>query len=186
MEPHREEQGFVVPHLSDEVEVQWELDEPTDYEPQLDSGHVCAYCADELELLDEIYLLEIAHVAADQGALHFFTVQGANGDYQFMPHMFHLQCWEELVEDLKDLIEDEPPLPIAEVPIHQCAWCKSPMPNWATVALLHFGELRRSDRTPNGEREHFFCQVGESDKVICTHCIERVNEDLLEMWEGHE
>lgn len=163
----------------------YSLDEDEDDDlDALEPDNVCASCGDEIELADEVLLLEVVHIHANEAnQLEFFIVQDEAGDYKFTPHFFCVECWREVASDLNDLLSDVPPQNAAKKPVHKCPHCGSTIDDWTTVATLRVGELHRANQQPEGEAEPIFYDT-KPGGVVCSGCLQLINDELIEMWEA--
>jgi hypothetical protein len=147
------------------------------------TGHICHGCDEELCLTDEVALLQVVYPFCPNGHVETCAVDNGAGSFRFAPRFMHLECWEELEEDLTEKLEDVPPM-LDHYGICDCSVCASDIRAWESSGLLTFGELRQSRRRPNGEPTIHFdeCGLGEP-KILCVGCIMALEEEVLQMWE---
>jgi len=155
-----------------------------DVDVSLDSGHVCALCSKEIDILEEVACLEVVYPSIQSGMLEYLVVPDEVGDYAFDPYFFCLNCWEEEMENLLCTARElEPPVEDARG-IVECAGCTSDILPWETSGVIHLGDFRRPERDPDGDSKPTFVPYDMVPKPFCVSCLAVTNGDILEMWEG--
>lgn len=145
------------------------------------TSHDCACCQEYLTYTDEIYLLEVVEAAHHDGGIYVEPIVSETGDYAFDPLLLHIECWEEVKEQIRISREDEPPVECANG-IFFCTSCESTIGAAEPFVSTTFGEIRISQRRPNGGSAEKVDKMGPSDPV-CMACMVRVIEDFLDNWE---
>lgn len=150
----------------------------------LETEHVCAYCDKGIELLDEILLLQVVYPTANGGGGdEFLIIENNQGDFAYTPYYFHMHCWEEIAADVDAHNAEEEVDPMFNGRGHwECDSCTSNILPWETSGLLDEGELRRSQRQPNGKPTIHFHRTTEQRRLYCAVCLLYINESLIEMW----
>lgn len=146
------------------------------------SGHICTCCGDKLAYTDEVFLLEVVEAAQDHGQILCEPITTDEGDYEFEPLMVHLECWEEAIEQIRELREDEPPVESMDG-ILVCAQCQSSIVSFEPFVSATFGEIHVSQRKPNGEYADKMEKLAPMCPT-CMPCMVRVIEDYFDDWEG--
>lgn len=146
---------------AEEDEEEEELTEPT--------GCYCVQCTNELEMVEEVFLLRLVHSHLVQRELQHSDVLAADGNYKYMPAFFCFDCYEELVEEVRGQQEDSPPIP-DPAGIILCDICESDVLPGELVGLAQFGEIHWSDRAPNGRHTPVFVDMND-EKHICIGCL---------------
>jgi hypothetical protein len=151
----------------------------------LGSGHVCAHCSQELEVLEEALLLQVAYPAKPNGSMEYYIAEDEQGEFFYEPYFFHLSCWEEEVENsLYALRDDEPPV-LDERGIVECDGCTSHILPWELSGVLTLGEFQRATRAPDGSAGISFVPFDTvKERPYCISCLTLINEEVLEMWEN--
>lgn len=155
-----------------------------DVEKAIQTEHICHGCDEAICLTDEVVLLQVVYPYLPNGHVETCVVDDGNGNFRFPPRFMHLDCWEELEEELMEHLEDVPPM-LDPYGICDCSFCGSDIRAWETSGLLTFGELRRSRKCPDGPHSgiHFEeCGVGEP-KIMCVGCVMALEEEVAQMWE---
>lgn len=164
MESHLEESPDDVVEEDDDDE---ELFEPT--------GCFCAQCENELEMVEEVFLLRLVQSQVIQGALHHNDILAPDNNYKYAPAFFCFDCWEELVEEIRGHQDDSPPV-VDQAGIILCDICESDVLPGELVGLAQFGEIHWSDRAPNGLHSPVFVDMND-EKHICVGCLQLMQEE---------
>lgn len=147
------------------------------------SDHICSSCGEALHLTDELFLLQVVYPGyTEQGTLDNFIVQEVGGYYLYDPQFFHVDCWEDLLTEYRDIYEEDE----EQRDLHgvaKCTLCSSDIRAYEISGMLSFGELRRSRRFPDGQSTIYFDPCGKAPELICLLCLWRFNTSTLEMWE---
>lgn len=156
---------------------------PLDPQETLRTACICAVCGedDPLTFTEEVFHLQVTQLQMFNGEPVFHPViNEETGDFQFDPYFFHFGCWEDIEENLKEELEDVPPIqdPLS---VFKCKICGSGIREWEYAGQLTYGELHASRRSPDGEKTERF-QVGGRSDILCIHCLATANNEELEMW----
>ena len=157
-----------------------------DVTPQVDSGHLCGQCGQMITLMEEVVLLEVVYInKTDQ--VEFYAAEDDHGNYAYEPYFFHHSCWEDDVENvLCEYMDQEELSPVLDGRgIAECDTCTSDILPWETSGVLQLGEFQLSDKNPDGTHRVKFVQYdSQRNRPICIACLNTINEEILEMWEG--
>jgi hypothetical protein len=145
------------------------------------SSHSCAACQEHLIYTDEVFLLEVSEAVQVDGQIVFSPQLSTEGDYLFEPLLLHLECWEEIVEQIREMREDDPPVE-CENGILFCRECESTIGPQEPFINATFGEIQVSNRCPNGVVGDRFTPMAKPMHV-CMACMVFVIEDYLDNWE---
>lgn len=137
----------------------------------------CQECTEHLHLTQEIFEVRVVQAQLVDGSLQYHDVLDDSGDYAHTPRHFCFDCWENLEEDIASRCEDMPPIQDA-FGLIECDLCKSDIREWEVLALVRFGEIHFSKRSPNGTT-YTFENMGK-DKHICLACVYNDEERLWE------
>lgn len=148
---------------------------------QFYAGRACDLCGEEFYFTDEVFLLEVAEAAEENGVFFHDHMTNEEGEYLYVPYVMHLVCWEEVLEEVDEIIADQPVVETDEF-IEKCSRCRSGIGNFDPFIASTFGELRMSPRQPNGEPTAMFTKLSTMTPV-CIPCITHVIEDYFEEWE---
>lgn len=161
---------------SDEEEVD-EQDEKFWYK----SERECDGCSETLTYTDEIFVLEVVEAAVENSTLFLDVLHDEEGGDLFPPYLMHLECWEEALEVIKEVVEDQPPMECEEA-ILKCTQCESMIGQFEPFISAQFGEIHVSSRSPSGRNTGTVQRLGTRSPV-CLLCIRHVIEDHFEEWE---
>jgi len=144
------------------------------------SEHSCDKCGDSIQYTDEIYMLQVVQPYIQNGELLFGPVQADDGDFLYEPCFLEFSCWEELEEEMRDELENQPPI-LDDYSILDCAICDSGIRQWEFSGLAVFGEMHCSRRTPEGAPTSTFSAQDPSPTVFCISCLKKI-DDKIELW----
>lgn len=148
-----------------------------------DSGHACRRCNEKIMLTEEVYLLWVmaAHM---NGEFQVLPVESDEGDFLYPPQFFCFNCWEENCDDLIN-VEDKIQSVHNERGIFECVVCESDILIEEYFGQLLLGEIRCSQKMPNGEATNYFhwLENGREPLCICISCLKLLNDEVIEMWE---
>lgn len=147
-----------------------------------ESEHACAFCSEDIHSVEELQMLQVVYPNLPNGKVEYYDIESDSGGYQYQPRFFHLQCWEEVEEQLNEILEEYDPF-ADETGICECCICGAGILAWETTGLLSFGELRRAQRMPNGESTFYFDECNVDPRVICIACLWTINHELVKLWD---
>jgi hypothetical protein len=162
-------------------------EELTELEGLPPAGIACADCEDDIYYEEECILLQVVQPQMVGGIVHFWPVMDETGvvsDFQFEPYHFCFHCWEDLLEKVKEEMQDVPPLE-DELSVIECSCCGSGIREWERVGTWTIGEFLHSRRAPL----HQWPQPGprfntvNKPEVLCTYCLVLMDECVISMWE---
>lgn len=168
-----------IPRLIDLEEDEEEADSTP---PWMRTEEPCASCGESIGFTDEVYLIQIEYAQQSPNGPELHIMQCNDGDYLFEPYFLHIECWEDILSELKDKVNDVPPS-IHPEGVLECCMCGSSILLNEYLGTATIGEIHLSDRRPNDQSSTKFKPNGHPD-VYCLHCIALINEEELEMWEG--
>lgn len=146
----------------------------------------CDSCGTRFVEDDEIFQSTIRYsIVLDDTitTLEQHHVQDDEGELRFDPILLHIECWETVVEGLKEALEDMPPIEDPEQ-VLTCTFCESSVREWEYYARVHIGELQPSPRAPEGEPVWRFIQFSKNNgSIMCLSCMSRVHDEVLEIWD---
>jgi len=157
--------------------------DPDELEELLQTPHICASCEEQLFTTDELVLIQAVYPNVVDGEVQFYQLDDGFGHFEYEPMFLHLDCWEELAEELYELMEDAPPM-LDVLSLFECTVCKSGIRPWETSCLVTPGELRHSPRSPTGNPMFYFDPCLGDATLLCASCTVRLNEEVFEMWEN--
>jgi hypothetical protein len=158
------------------------LDEDDDPEKWALTDEICASCGERLLFTDEIYLIQIVQTQVVEGRVEIYPVQDEEGDFAYTPHFIHLECWEDVDESTREKVRDEPPIPCEGAAV-ECSICASGILPWEYLGVIALGELRVSDRHPNGKSAIRFVANGHPE-ALCIACLTHILIEEIELWDG--
>lgn len=151
------------------------------------TGIECARSGDEICLTEEVYILQVVTLHQDQtGQIHFKAVENPDdNDYLYEPRFFDWIKWENTVDDVKALKEDErvPILNDSVYGIYKCDYCCSHIVEGDFTGMAAHGEIRNSKRTPNKEGTHVWAQLDTKPQFFCISCLKLINDEVTTLWD---
>lgn len=148
------------------------------------SGQFCTHpCQESIKFDDEVFLLSLAYPQIIGEHFLFSDALYDDGDYLYEPCFFCVNCWEHLEEEIRTQTKDTPPVE-DDYAILECSTCGSGIRANEILGTIQFGELTASRRTPNGERAAMYVAQGQK-KVICIHCLNVLNNDIVDVLWTH-
>lgn len=143
----------------------------------------CHDCEENLCFNDELILIQIVQAQNVGDAIECYIVLDDEGDFQVEPVFLHFECWDDIVEEFHNLIADDRPLP-SDAPILDilhCQFCKVGIRAWEEFARVTLGELVVSERR---QVTTFKETDSGSPEPACLNCINRINEDCVQIWKS--
>lgn len=146
--------------------------------------HACGACGEQLEPTQPLYLVELVRPFIQETLLTPPTVTlvpllTEDGTYLYFPYFFHEKCWEETLDSLREMYEDNPPQLIEGVrPVAECLGCSSHILSGEVTLILYYGLFGLSDRAPSGEWALEYVTKAPP-QYICTVCVNDVNTQIL-------
>lgn len=118
-----------------------------------------------------------------RGRVEFYAVLSEEGDFQYEPLFLHFECWEELCEEYHELIADEPKIrsrtPATD--LCKCSFCGTGMGPFQEFARIVLGEIGVSERR---QQTTFVETEGGSPEPVCLECMDRINDQCIELWKS--
>lgn len=145
------------------------------------SSHMCPCCQEYITYTDEVFLVEISEAARDGNQIVSQALIGEDGDFVFEPYVLHFMCWEELLEQMREITQDQPPVE-AEDGILTCHCCGSTIGNFEPFMRSYVAEVHVAKRAPNGENTDTIATFNTM-YPICLPCVVHVFEDNFPDWE---
>lgn len=143
----------------------------------------CTSCGKAFCESEEIFQVTLRFVVRTETGLTQCHVLGEDGDCAYEPTFFHVGCWEEVVEGLREAVADTPSVEDEEAAL-LCTFCESGVREWEHFGRAYIGELRRSPRCPDGQKAYRFVRIDSSaGSLICLPCMQRVHDEVLEIWD---
>lgn len=147
------------------------------------SGKECADCEDHILFSDEVFLITVVRPSVSLDGLSYNIVESDDNDFLYEPRFFDVECWENQLEDLREHMENRPPI-LELRAILDCSICASGIKENELIGLVTFGEIQHSERCPDGEATSKFVPMDPDPTIICTACLWYMNENVIRLWEG--
>lgn len=153
----------------------------------------CASCEEHICFDEEMIAIVIVQaqyvVQPDEetgrprGSIEFYPVLDDDGDFAHEPVLLDFGCWEDTCEEFHELIADEPKLrsrsPATD--ICKCSFCHTGIGPFQEFGRVMLGELVVSER----KKETTFKETeGGSPEPVCLDCLERINDQCIELWKS--
>lgn len=151
----------------------------------LDSGHVCALCNEQIDMMDEVLCLEVVLPSSQNLVAQYFILENDQGEYAYEPYFFHAHCWKDDVEEqLNEAVDDQEPI-MDPNGVVECDGCTSDILEWETCGILTPGDFRYLEQSQDDEYSPRFVPYPNTrSTALCISCLARINEEMLEMWEN--
>lgn len=156
----------------------------------LGTDHECAACSDKIEVDSEIVCITVVAfepVTLETGevSIRATPVSADDGDFLYEPRFLEYECWEDVVDELYNLLNDNPPI-IEDGAVASCRICESSiLPNEVT-GLATKGEIQWSPRTPEYIATHTFDAQDPRPDAICISCLKKLSAEYLNLWDSVE
>lgn len=149
----------------------------------VESGHTCSACNENIHLTEEIYMLKVV-VPSITDKIQYSDIVAEDGDFLYEPLFFCYNCWEELIETIKEWVEDSPPVDDAHS-IFNCSICNSGIRQGEVMSVSAFGEMHITRRSPDGITGTRTFEICDDDPTkVCIHCLRMIDEDSVDLWNG--
>lgn len=150
----------------------------------------CSYCDEHIHFVEEVVHFRIArplHTGSEVVFLDFVVEEEGPDfeDYVYPPHWLEFTCWEDLVSELNEMVEDSPPTRHEES-VRNCDHCGSGICEQELCAVGYLGEIHVSDKMPNGVVTEEFAVSSQDPFVMCLSCLNLVNDHTIELWEPED
>lgn len=150
------------------------------------SGDSCSSCMEPLHFAEEIFLVNVVQAAHNRSEVEFTPLMCEEGEYvgdfQYDPLFFEFSCWENVLESLKKMVENAPPVKHEES-LMACDYCGSAICEWEILCTAYIGELHVSSRMPNGKPTSTFAPNSLEPFVMCIGCLALVQEYEVDLWD---
>lgn len=157
----------------------------------LKSNIDCEGCGDFIAFQDETILIlivqsqklkQLNEYGREEEIVQCYPVQNEDGDFAFEPIFLHFECWEDAYEEYSELIADELCLGEPKVKgVQQCTFCKEQISEWEPYAWIRLGEIT-TDARLTGTESSFKEAEGGSPEPVCMSCMDRINDQCIELW----
>lgn len=147
------------------------------------SSQECAECSDRILLTDEVFMITMVRPYITDEGLTLLPDEAEDGDFSYEPRFLELECWEKIEEELREQLEDTPPIEDPQA-ILECDVCASGIRMGEMAGLASFGEIHASKRCPDGIPQETFVQYDPEPIILCTACMQYLNKNILELWDG--
>lgn len=171
----------------------YEIDDEAEDDEYWARTHLtCASCKECINYDEEVIAIIVVQaqyiVLPDEetgkprGRVEFYPVLNDDDeDFTYEPLLLHFDCWDETCEEYHELIADEPRIrsrsPATD--ICKCSFCNAGIGRMQEFARVVIGEIGISERK---EQPTFKESEGGSPEPVCLGCMERVNEQCIELW----
>lgn len=155
----------------------------------------CSSCEEHIRFDEEIIAVVVVQgqyvvrhdeqTGKPRGNVEFYVVLNDDDepDFAYEPLLLHFDCWEQICEEYNDLIADEPKMrsrtPTTD--ICKCSFCHAGIGPFQEFARVILGEIAVSERR---KQTTFKETEGGSPEPVCLGCMDRVNEQCIELWKS--
>lgn len=149
------------------------------------SKQECARCGDHIMYTDEVYLLSVVNAEFTPEGTAYVPVQSDEGDFLYQPRFFQFECWEEVIELLREALEEYGVSPVEDMySVLECSACGSGIRQEESLAIVTFGEVHCSSRSPNSNNAETFTSMDGEPAILCLSCLRYISSTICSMWEG--
>ena len=145
------------------------------------TNEACAQCEEDLIYTEDVFTIHVMRALIVNGLPVLQPLLDDDGDFLYQPYFLHFKCWEEIVDNHKEEIENTPPVE-DEFSLLTCDCCGSDIREHEVLMAATLGELVLSERSPSGQRATRLEPSGSPD-VFCIWCLSMINNDWIEFWE---
>jgi hypothetical protein len=165
----------------DEEEAQEDL-----YRMVMRTDHACACCGDTILFSDEsVVITVVVPTIGPDATLVFEPVLADDGDYFYEPRFLEFGCWENVVNEVCEELQDTPPI-VDHESVTSCKICESGIRLGEIMGLATKGELLCSSRLPDGVETTTFDAQDPAPDVICIVCLQNLSANVIDLWESIE
>lgn len=157
-------------------------DDEEDYDSSFQTQHMCPCCQEYIIYTDEVFLVQVVESAQDGGQIVTQPIVSDEGDFLYEPYILHFMCWEELLEQMREITQDQLPVECVNGILY-CHCCKSTIAAFEPFVSSQFAEVHRSGRAPNGGVHADKMHVCGDMYPICLACVVHVFEEHFPDWE---
>lgn len=147
----------------------------------LAAEHICAACGEDLHVLEELVLVQIATPHRTGNSINFWAIENEGG-FAYKPEYIHVGCWEEIDLNLARNIEDKDKVEDSRE-LLKCVTCESSIFEQETLGLVTVGEFRIARKMPNGKPALYFDHGASKPLPHCIYCVRTINHCSLELWD---
>jgi hypothetical protein len=145
----------------------------------------CASCGETLHYTEEIFHISVCY-AVNNGTetiiAPYICDEGEfEGDYYYEPLFFEFSCWEDVMEELREMVDDAPPVNHKDE-LLACDFCKCSICEFENFATAYIGEVHVSKRMPNGMPASIFETISKP-YIICIGCLNLINDHSIDLWD---
>lgn len=156
------------------------------YRMVMRTGHACACCGDNILFSDEsVVITVVVPTVGINATLVFEPALAEDGDYLYEPRFLEYDCWENVVNEVYEELQDKPPIEDPES-VTSCKICESGVRLGEIMGLATKGELLCSSRLPDGVETTTFDAQDLNPDVICIVCLQNLSMNVIDLWESVE
>jgi len=145
----------------------------------------CTTCEEPLRFAEEVAQVGISHAFHNGREVIVIPLLQEEGDYSYEPHFLDFNCFENLGEQLREMVKDAPPIKHEEALLY-CDYCDCAICEWEIFGTVYLGEIHVSPRKPYGYTIPTFVSSSPDPYVICIGCLLLLNEHEVELWDQED
>lgn len=138
-------------------------------------GFFCAHCDSEIEIDADIALVQYVMPYINGAEITYVTLSNDEGEPVVPPLYFGFSCWENMGQDIAEMVADEPPLE-EEWAALSCDYCRCSIRMGEKCCTVTLGEIAQSQRAKDTTT---FVPTDGGPYVMCLVCATRM-VDLLQ------
>jgi hypothetical protein len=149
----------------------------SEQEEEEEFGKYCHMCDELIPMVEQAVEVTVVHGFKNGNNMQCYPVFDDEGDFKYTPLHFHEECWEELMDAVRRMNQDEPSVILREEAI-KCSICDSSITEGEEFSAAEPGEFHVSPRSPDDKVELDFHKY-ECPRPVCFGCMAKVDQ-LLE------
>lgn len=147
----------------------------------------CSACDEKLSFTEEVVLIQVIQpVLHEGGVVYHHPVVDEYGDYLYWPHVLHFSCWENIYNEVQEMVENAPPIEDHYSP-WKCGCCGSGIRSNEYALSWALGEYHASRRQPQtGDarpRQNLRFEQACDPVLMCLYCANLLNDHSLRLWD---
>lgn len=149
--------------------------------PLADYSCSAPFCGEPMPYAEDLYMITMFSAGMVDNGIQYLPVPADDGDYLYEPCYFCSDCWQHVIEEVKERTKDVPPVADDQSSI-ACSICESGIRLGELFGVAFFGQLQVSDRCPDAVPTPAFRSMDTQPSIICISCMNVMEKDVSELW----
>jgi hypothetical protein len=151
--------------------------------PATDRSCSSPYCGEPINYGEDIFMITMYTTGLAEQGLVYSPIPAEDGDYLYEPCYFCKECWEYVIDELREITSDMPPI-ADDQSSFTCHICESGIRTGELFGIAVFGQLQFSERCPDAAATATFKSIDTKPLMLCIGCMNLIEKDIAEMWGG--